>query len=187
MDAPTQAITAVEPLFPHGGLDGRLGTLDARLPHRHVAQTLVDQGGDSVMLVQEHQPQVRAAIALVCTRPPGGDRQATARTVDWGHGRIEPRQSTTRAALVGDSAWPGLAPVCALGRHGRLHKTGEARVEGGYGGTSRRPARAPPARLRALVRGPWQMEHTSPGGRHVTFAEDHSQVRCGTMPHGMAA
>jgi hypothetical protein len=48
---------------------------------------------------------------LVLTLPPLGDRQDTARTVDLGHGRIEPRHSTTSAALVGYSDGPGLAQV----------------------------------------------------------------------------
>ena len=53
------------------------------------------------MIVKEHQPQLRAAIALVFTLPPVGDRQATAQTVDIGHGRIEQRNITTSEALVG--------------------------------------------------------------------------------------
>jgi hypothetical protein len=71
------------------------------LTQRHVAQTIVDKGGDSVMLVKANQPQLRADIELVFTLPPVGDCQATARTVDSGHGRIEQRHLTTRAALMG--------------------------------------------------------------------------------------
>jgi hypothetical protein len=41
--------------------------------------------------------------------------------------------------------------------------------------------------LLALVRGHWHREHKSPWGRDVTFDEDRSQVRCGTMPHIMTA
>ena len=45
------------------------------------------KGGDYVAIVKEHQPQLRADIALVFTLPPAGDRQETARTVDrpWTH------------------------------------------------------------------------------------------------------
>jgi hypothetical protein len=53
------------------------------------------------MLVNANQPQLRADIELVFTLPPVGDCQATARTVDSGHGRIEQRHLTTRAALMG--------------------------------------------------------------------------------------
>jgi hypothetical protein len=63
--------------------------MDALLTQRHVAQTIVDRGGDYVMLVKENQPRLRADIALVFTLPPVGDRQDTAPTVNLGHGRIE--------------------------------------------------------------------------------------------------
>lgn len=38
------------------------------------------------MIVKEHQPQLRADIALVFTLPPVGDRQESARTVDLATG-----------------------------------------------------------------------------------------------------
>jgi len=104
-------------------------TMAALLTQRPIAPTIVDKGGDDVRIVKEKQPQRRAAIALVFPLPPVGARQATARTVDWGHGRIEQRNLTTREARVGYSDWPGLAQVCALGRHVMLPKTGQERVE----------------------------------------------------------
>src|SRR5215813_5739795 len=115
--------------------------MDALLTQRHIAQTIVDQGGDYGMIVKENQPRLRADIALGFTLPPVGDRQATARTVDLGHGRSAQRNLTTSEALVGYSEWPGLAQVFALGRHVILQKTGEARVEVVYGVTSLRPER----------------------------------------------
>jgi hypothetical protein len=139
------------------------------------------------MSVKDNQPQLRADMALVFTRPPLGDRQDTARTVDRGHGRIEPRHLTTSEALVGDSDGPGLAQVFELGRHGMFPKTGKERVEVVDGVTSLRPERATPERLLAWVRGQWQIEHQSHGGRDVTCAEDRSQVHGGNIPQVMAA
>jgi predicted transposase YbfD/YdcC len=161
--------------------------MDALLTQRHVAQTIVDKGGDYVMIVKENQPQLRADIALVFTLPPLGDRQATARTVDLGHGRIEQRNLTTSEALVGYSDWPGLAQVFELGRHVMFPKTGKERVEVVYRVTSLRPEQASPERLLALVRGQWQIENQSHWVRNVTFDEDRSQVRCGNIPQVMAA
>ena len=139
------------------------------------------------MSVKEHQPPLRADRELVLTLPAIGDRQDTARTVDLGHGRIEPRHLTTSAALVGYSAWPGLAQVFELGRHGLFQKTGQERVEVVYGVTSLCPERATPARLLTVVRGQWQMENQSHGVREVTFDADRSHGRCGNLPQGMAA
>jgi hypothetical protein len=161
--------------------------MDALLTPRHIAPTIVDKGGDDVMIVKDNQPQLRADIELVCMLPPVGDHQATARTVDLGHGRIAPRNITTREALVGSSDGPGLAQVFELGRHVLFPHTGKARVEVVEGVTSLCPERATPERLLALVRGQWQIEHQSHWVRDVTCDEDRSQVRCGSRPHVMAA
>jgi predicted transposase YbfD/YdcC len=187
VDDKTNEITAVETLLHHLVLEGRIVTMDALLTQRHVAQTIVDKGGDYVMIVKENQPRLRADIELVFTLPPVGDRQETARTIDIGHGRIEQRNITTSEALVGYSDWPGLAQVFELGRHVLIQNTGEERVEVVYGVTSLRPERATPGHLLALVRGHWQIENKSHWVRDVTFDEDRSQVRCGNIPQVMAA
>jgi len=187
VDDKTNEITAVETLLHHLVLEGRIVTMDALLTQRHVAQTIVDKGGDYVMIVKENQPRLRADIELVFTLPPVGDRQETARTIDIGHGRIEQRNITTSEALVGYSDWPGLAQVFELGRHVIIQNTGEERVEVVYGVTSLRPERATPGHLLALVRGHWQIENQSHWVRDVTFDEDRSQVRCGNIPQVMAA
>ena len=124
VDAKTNEITQVETVLRQLVLKDQVLTLDALLTQRHVAQTMVDAGGDYVMIVKDNQPQLRADIELVFMLPPVGDHQATARTVDLGHGRIEQRNLTTSAALVGYSDWPGLAQVFELGRHVMFPKTG---------------------------------------------------------------
>jgi predicted transposase YbfD/YdcC len=187
VDAKTNEITQVETVLRQLVLNGRVVTMDALLTQRSVAQTMVDHGGDYVMTVQEHQPQLRADIELVLTLPPAGDRQESARTVELGHGRIEQRNITTREALVGYSDWPGLAQVFEVGRHIILQKTGQERTEVVYGVTSLPPERATPERLLELVRGHGQSENKSHWVRDVTFDEDRSQVRCGNIPQVMAA
>jgi predicted transposase YbfD/YdcC len=187
VDDKTNEITAVETLLGQLVLEGRIVTMDALLTQRHVAQTIVDKGGDYVMIVKDHQPQLRADIELVFALPPAGDRQETARTVDIGHGRIEQRNITTSKALVGYSDWPGLAQVFELGRHVITQKTTEERVEVVYGVTSLNSERGTPERLLDLVRSHWQIENKSHWVRDVTFDEDRSQVRCGNIPQVLAA
>jgi predicted transposase YbfD/YdcC len=187
VDDKTNEITQVETVLRQLVLPGRVLTMDALLTQRHVAQTIVDAGGDYVMIVKNNQLQLRADIELVFTLPPAGDRQESSRTVDIGHGRIEQRNITSSEALVGYSDWPGLAQVFAVGRHVITQKTGKERAEVVYGITSLRPERATPERLLDLVRGHWQIENKSHWVRDVTFDEDRSQVRCGNIPHVMAA
>jgi predicted transposase YbfD/YdcC len=187
VEAKTNEITQVETVLRQLVLKDRVVTMDALLTQRHVAQAIVDEGGDYVMIVKGNQPQLRADIELVFTLPPAGDRQETARTVDIGHGRIEQRNITTSEALVGYSTWPGLAQVFELGRHVIIQKTGQERVEVVYGVTSLSSERATPGRVLDLVRGHWSIENKSHWVRDVTFDEDRSQVRCGSIPQVMAA
>jgi hypothetical protein len=184
--AKTHESTAVETVGSQVVVAGRVGTMAALLTQRQGAQTLVTAGGASLRSVTEHQPPRKAASELVFTRPPAGDRQERVRTVDVGQGRIETRTLTTRAALVGDSAWPGLAPVGAVGRHVITKKTGAERAAVVYGGTSRSPERATPGRGLALVRGHGALENKSHWGREVPCDEDRSHVRCGHIPQGRA-
>ena len=185
--AKTNEITAVETVLGAIVLTGRIVTMDALLTQRQVAQTIVEAGGDYVMIVKDNQPQLKADIELVFTLPPAGDRQASVRTVDLGHGRIETRHLTTSEALVGYSTWPGLAQVFEVGRHVIIQKTGQERIEVVYGVTSLPAERATPARVLDLVRGHWSIENKSHWVRDVTFDEDRSQVRCGSIPQVMAA
>ena len=183
----TNEITQVETVLRQLVLPGRVFTMDALLTQRHVAQAIVDGGGDDVMIVKENQPQLHADIELVFTLPPPGDPQPSARTVDIGHGRIEQRNITTSEALVGYTDWPGLAQVFEIGRHVITQKTGVERVEVVYGVTSLRPERVSPGQLLEFVRGHWHIENKSHWVRDVTFDEDRSQVRCGNIPQVMAA
>jgi predicted transposase YbfD/YdcC len=174
VDDKTNEIKAVETVLEQIVLHGRIVTMDALLTQRQVAQTIVDRGGDYVMMVKNNQPKLKADIELIFTLPPWGDRQESVRTVDMGHGRIEMRNLTTSTALVGYSDWPGVAQVFEVGRHVIEKKTGKERVEVVYGVTSLPPERATPARLLELVRGHWAIENKSHWVRDVTFDEDRS-------------
>jgi predicted transposase YbfD/YdcC len=183
----TNEITQVEAVLRQLVLPGRVFTMDALLTQRHVAQAIIDGGGDYVMIVTANQPQLHADIELVFTLPPAGDHQPSARTVDIGHGRIEQRNITTSEVLVGYNDWPGLVQVFEIGRHVITKKTEEERVEVVYGVTSLRPERVTPGPLLEFVRGHWHIENKSHWVRDVTCDEDRSQVRCGNIPQVMAA
>jgi hypothetical protein len=63
VDDKTNAITQVEVVLGQVVLENRVFTMDALLTQRHVAQAIVDGGGDYVMIVKENQPKLRDDIA----------------------------------------------------------------------------------------------------------------------------
>jgi hypothetical protein len=140
------------------------------------------------MIVKENQAGLRALLELLFA--PSfvvATREASVTTREVGHGRIERRRLTTSRALAGRSEWPGLEQVFQLERQTLCKKTGEQWVEVVYGISSLPPQEAGPARLLRLVRGHWKIENRSHWVRDVTFDEDRSQVRCGSIPQVMAA
>ena len=76
--AKTNEIKEVETVFGQIMLTGRIVTRDALLTQRQVAQTIVEAGGDYVMIVKDNQPQLKADIELVFALPPAGDCQESA-------------------------------------------------------------------------------------------------------------
>jgi predicted transposase YbfD/YdcC len=186
VDDKTNEISHVIPLLRMLVLEGWIFTMDALLTQRSVAQTIVEGGGDYVMLAKGNQPNLEADIALVFTEPPQDDSQLHAQTIDRAHGRIEHRCLTVSVALVGYSDWPGLQQVFRLDRETLLRSTGETRRETVYGLTSLDPARADAQRLLRIIRHHWCIENRLHWVRDVTFDEDRSQVRCGSTPEVMA-
>lgn len=66
-------------------------------------------------------------------------------------------------------------------------RTGEVQEEVTYGLTSLPPDRADATRLLRIIRQHWHIENRSHWVRDVTYGEDQSQVRVGSIPQVMAA
>jgi hypothetical protein len=65
VDAKTNEIKAIETVLEQIVLQGRVLTMDALLTQRQVAQTIVDKGGDYVMIVKENQPKLKRTLDTV--------------------------------------------------------------------------------------------------------------------------
>jgi predicted transposase YbfD/YdcC len=169
-------------------IEGRVFTVDALLAQRRIAQAIVDGEGDYIMVVKDTQPGLRADIALVFAEP--DLHRATfqqAETADRGHGRVERRALISGTALLGYLDWPGHAQVFALTRTRTLVRTGRTSTETVHGVTSLPRERADAGTPLRLTRQHWAIENRSHHVRDTTFAEDHSQVRRGNVPHLLAA
>ena len=170
-------------------LEGRVVTMDALLTATPDCPT--DRGGGG-RLCDGGQSQPAPVTGRHCDRlcaPShcGGDPHGGARR--WTGATAASRSDGWRPVTCwwGYSDWPGLAQVFQLERQVISKKTGEVREEVVAGVTSLAPERADAARLLALVRGHWHIENQSHWVRDVTFDEDRSQVRCGSIPQVMAA
>jgi len=183
----TNEIGAMPDLLADLILEGRIFTMDALLTQRSIAQTIVDGGGDYVMIVKNNQATLRKDIALLFEGPDATafvEDQVT--TTEKAHGRLETRTLSTSSALNDYLDWPGLQQVFRVERRTVILKTGEVRAKTVYGLTSLPEQCADAAQLLTLNRGHWTIENRSHWVRDVTFGEDRSQVRNGTLPEVMA-
>jgi predicted transposase YbfD/YdcC len=140
------------------------------------------------MIVKGNHPSLLAVLPSLFEPPlgqPAGEQAMETREV--GHGRIETRRLTVTLAGVAWLNWPGVAQVFRLERSTVRKRTGQHRVEVVYGLTSVPRPLAGAKRLLAWVRGQWRIENRSHWVRDVTYDEDRSQVRCGSIPQVLAA
>jgi hypothetical protein len=138
--------------------------VDVLLTRWAIAGDMVERGGDSIMLAKGNQARPAPR------HPPGLLRGP----------RLGRDEGNHRDGL-------GLAPVCHLERHVTSTTTGEPHHAVGYGVSSRGPDRADPERVRAGVRGPWQIATKVHGVCEVTCDADRSPVRGGRPPRYGAA
>jgi predicted transposase YbfD/YdcC len=140
------------------------------------------------MIVKENHPVLRATLELLLSSPVAARVECQRTTQrETGHGRIERRELVCSSVLSGRIAWPGLEQIFRVRRERVEKRSGKREEETVYGMTSLPGEQAGPRRLLAYVRGHWKIENQSHYVRDVTFEEDRSQVRCGSVPEVMAA
>lgn len=111
-------------------------------------------------------------------------------TREVGHGRMEERQLVLSAEVPPDyTGFTEVAQVFSLTRRVQHKKSGKKHEETVYGMTSLPPQhpQGKPRRLLSVIRGHWHIENKSHYVRDVTFEEDRSQVRCGSLPQVLSA
>jgi predicted transposase YbfD/YdcC len=183
-------ITAVPLLLQGQELQGTVTTMDALLTQRTIAQQILDQHGQYLMVVKENQPALYAAIDLVFTVPPlphAEDHRDCSTTITKGHGRLETRTLERTCALNRVVDWPGVGQVLRRTCQRIRLKTGEVSEEVTYGITSLGWQEARAAQVEALWRGHWGIENKVHYVRDVTLGEDAGQIHVGQAPQALAA
>ena len=105
-------------------LENGVITMDALLTQREVAQTIVDGGGDYLMIVKGNQPSLQDEM-LFAAPEVVVETLASAATLDSSHGRIEHRRITTSTALCGYTSWVGVEQVFEIERQVTRKPSGE--------------------------------------------------------------
>ncbi len=198
VDDKTNEITAMLELLAGVMLHGKLITAGALLTQHKIVSTIVERGGDYLLVVKDNQPLLRTDIQAVFEAPHLLNLNLTPRELSSEcsvkevsiHGRrIEERVLRASTALnecynggCGDDLWPGLGQVLQIKRTITDKRTGRTTSDVAYAITSLSPQRATLAQLLVAWREHWHIENKLHWVRDVTFDEDRSTVRAGRVP-----
>jgi predicted transposase YbfD/YdcC len=186
----TNEIRAVPELLRGRDLQNTVTTMDALLTQRTIAQHILDQKGDYLMVVKDNQHELWTAIDVLFHASPlprGEDDRQTVVTRDKAHGRIERRTLESSVALKDYLDWPGVDQVLRRTCHRVEIRTGRASEEVTYGITSLGRQRASLEQVVQFWRGHWTIENRVHYVRDESMGEDRCQVHTGQAPQALAA
>jgi len=173
-------ISAAPRLIGQVDVEGKVVSGDAMQTQRALSEQIVEDGGEYLWIVNEHQSTLRADIATLCMSqgmPCNLPNFRPAQTLDKGPGRLEQRRLTASRALNDSLAWPYVGQGLKMARETYACRKQQTRSEIVYGMTSWPAAQAEAARLMALVRHHWSIANGLHDRRDVTFQEDACRMK----------
>jgi len=189
VDCKTNEITVAPELLAGRDLTGTVTTMDALLTQRQIAEQILAQNGDYLMVVKRNQPSLHEAIELLFSSPPlpaSDDEYLRHSYTNDGHGRIETRTLESSTALNHYLHWPQVGQVVRRTRRSISTKTGEISEHVTYAVTSLDRRRALPKQIEAIWRAHWTIENSLHYVRDESMGEDRSTLRSDNAPHAMA-
>jgi predicted transposase YbfD/YdcC len=190
VDQKTNKITVVPALLAGRNRQGTVTPMDALLTQHEIAQQILAQGGDYLMVVKRNQPSLFEAIELLFASPPlptAADEYLRYTDTNLGHGRIETHILESSTALNDYLNWPGMTQVLRRTRRAIEVKTGEISDHVTFAITSLPRTQAGPQQLEVLWRAHWTIENRLHYVRDASMGEDRSTLRSGNAPHALAA
>jgi predicted transposase YbfD/YdcC len=151
-------------------------------------QALFERAAQEAQVPSPRDCLAKQRVKAKGDKAPGLIHRSTS-TTELGHGRIESRSIQLLGIPVWADwfDWPGALQIFRVHRSTKFKKNGNTRSETIFGITSLAPHLGTPERLLHLCRGHWTIENRSHWVRDVTFDEDRSTVRTGSIPQVMAA
>lgn len=178
----TNEILAFAPLLKPVALAGRVVTADAMHTQKKAAKLVVGKGGHFIFGVKKNQPKLWNAAVEAAN---GIDiDEAEHETCHRGHGRID-RHRVWTAPVPPTTGFPHASLFIIVERESSTLDDVRTSIETRYYVTDLTEADACVEHLLRLVRGHWSIESLH-WVRDMTFDEDRSQVRTGTLPRILA-
>ena len=179
----TNEILAFAPLLEPLNLTGRVVTADAMHTQKKAARLVVRKGGHYIFGVKENQPKlwnaaVDAANGIDLDHPQH-------ETCQRAHGRID-RHRVWSASVPSTITFPHAKTYIIVERESSTLGDVRTSIETRYYVTDLTTDDASIEHLFRLVHGHWSIENSLHWVRDVTFGEDLSQVRTGTLPRILA-
>ena len=170
-------------------MSGVVVTLDAGLASPTLAQQILQQGGQYLMVIKRNHGQLYEELTWFFASPPLPCEQPwqETTTLTKGHGRLETRHLTCTADLDDYLTWPGVQQVLRRECERLELKTGKVSTAVTYGVTSVAPGTATPLDVEGWWRGHWTIENRVHYVRDVTMGEDGHQMHTGQAPQALAA
>jgi predicted transposase YbfD/YdcC len=184
--ARTGETAAVSRVLEMLSLAGSVVTTDAGNCQRHIAQQIVEQGGDYALALKRNQTRLHADVRQLFDE--GYEPMAGHSMVDSDHGRVDTRTSlvsTDIDQLQQQHRWPGLA---AVGRVLRTRQTTTGAMRRTTTETAYYLLSTPLSAQRLLdaVRAHWGVENRLHWLLNVAMNEDQGRSRLDNSPYNLA-
>jgi hypothetical protein len=167
-------IVAIPPLLAQLELCGALVSIDAIGCQKHIAQAIVEAGGDYVLALKDNHPTLREDVALWLQTQNEQGHVRVSESVEKNHGRIEVRRtavSTELDWLEQRCDWVGLRALAMVQ---------SSRIIGNKNSTEHRYylcSITDPQRIAAAIRDHWRIENEQHWVLDVQFGEDANRSR----------
>lgn len=186
VDAKSNEITAIPKLLAMLDLHGTLVTIDAMGCQKEIAEQVVEQEGDYVLMVKENQPALYAEIEGLEETALADEYAGCSNFCEreQSHGRQELRACwvlTDLEAVSERAKWPGLQSVIVVVRERTAGDKNSC--EKHYYISSRRMTAE---QFLKVIRGHWGIENSLHWILDVVFDEDRSRVRKDHGPENLA-